>query len=587
MGVREVVERRLARLRPACATLVTTAAVAGPEFGAALLARVTGEPAAAVRDLLDEAAGAHILDGPQGPLRPYRFVHDLFRESILAGLDPPALARLHLRVACALEEERDAGEPVAAAQLADHFAKGGPGAGDGGRPLRRPGRRRGHPAPGPRRGRPPPGAGSRGPRRAGPWRPPDRAAARARRRPPPGRRPGRQLAGLPPGGRAGPAARPTRARLARAALGLHAVGTRSWPSPVQELVPVLEEAAAALGDQDPPLRARVLASLARELAWNGTDLARASRLADEAMATARGTGDRATLGACLVARHNAGWGPQNAADRLALAGRVAELAGREDPELLAEARLLAATDRLELADPRFQRELAEFLRVAADLGQPRLRYAALARRAAQGLLAGRLDEAERLTVEAADLGRAIGEPDVADVEQAQLWELRSLQGRRSELLPQVRAVFGGRLAAGVLPPGHDPAGAGRPRRRRGGGRPAAGQRGPGGVPGRPELDPGGHLRERAGRRPGRCARPASGCTTRSARWPAARRSSGRRSPSGVPSTTTWACWPRPWAGRRRPGATSSGPWPSTSRLGARTWALRSRYELALRPPGPG
>jgi predicted ATPase len=130
VGVREVVERRLARLRPACATLVTTAAVAGPEFGAALLARVTGEPAATVRDLLDEAAGAHILDGPQGPLRPYRFVHDLFRESILAGLDPPVLARLHLRVACALEEERDAGEPVAAAQLADHFAKGGPGAGE-------------------------------------------------------------------------------------------------------------------------------------------------------------------------------------------------------------------------------------------------------------------------------------------------------------------------------------------------------------------------------------------------------------------------------------------------------------------------
>jgi len=122
---------------------------------------------------------------------------------------------------------------------------------------------------------------------------------------------------------------------------------------------VLEEAAAALGDQDPPLRARVLASLARELAWNGADLARASRLADEAMATAGQAGDLATLGACLVARHNAGWRPDNAADRLALANRIAGLAGDQDPELLAEARLLATTDRLELADPGFQRELAE------------------------------------------------------------------------------------------------------------------------------------------------------------------------------------------------------------------------------------
>jgi len=440
VGVREVVERRLARLGPACATLVTTAAVAGPEFGAALLARVAGEPVATVRNLLDEAVGAHILDGPQGPLRPYRFVHDLFRESILAGLGPPALARLHWRVACALEEERDAGEPVAAAQLADHFAQGGPGAGDAAvryaalaaaeatrrlaheeaaRQLARALEILDEPAQADRTGLLLELAGAR--RRAGDlagsWQACLQAAELARR-------------AADPNG------------LARAALGLHAIGTRSWPSPVQELVPVLEEAAAAVGDQDPPLRARVLASLARELAWNGTDLARASRLADEAMATARRTGDRATLGACLVARHNAGWGPRNAADRLALAGRIAELAGREDPELLAEARLLAATDLLELADPRFQRELAEFLRLAADLGQPRLRYAALARRAAQALLAGRLDQAERLTAEAADLGREIGEPDVADVEQAQLWELRSLQGRRSELLPQVRAVFG-------------------------------------------------------------------------------------------------------------------------------------------------
>jgi hypothetical protein len=69
----------------------------------------------------------------------------------------------------------------------------------------------------------------------------------------------------------------------------------------------------------------VLASLARELAWNGMDLARAARFADAAIATARAAGDRATLAACLLARHNAGWGPQNAADRLALAGQVRTL----------------------------------------------------------------------------------------------------------------------------------------------------------------------------------------------------------------------------------------------------------------------
>ena len=128
VGVREAVERRLDRLSPACAELVTAAAVAGPECDAALLARVAGEPAATVRDLLGEAVRARVLDGPDEPLRPYRFAHDLFRESLLAGLDPPALASLHLRVGQALETERDAGVPVTAAQLADHFARAGPGA---------------------------------------------------------------------------------------------------------------------------------------------------------------------------------------------------------------------------------------------------------------------------------------------------------------------------------------------------------------------------------------------------------------------------------------------------------------------------
>jgi hypothetical protein len=66
----------------------------------------------------------------------------------------------------------------------------------------------------------------------------------------------------------------------------------------------------------------------------------------------------------------------------------------------------------------------------------------------RALLAGRVDEAERLVAEAAALGREIGEPDAADVEHAQLWELRGLQGRRSELLPLGRALFGDDSPAG-------------------------------------------------------------------------------------------------------------------------------------------
>jgi hypothetical protein len=442
-GVREAIRRRLARLRPACLELLGAAAVAGPEFGPSLLARATGGAPGAVRDLLEEAVAANLLTAPPGPLRPYRFANDLFRETILDGLAPGDRSRLHLRVATALEAERDAGGGVPAAQLAGHFAQAG---GDGaeaavryaglaaaeatrrlaheeaarhwaralevldGSPLADPGRRTGLLL--------------------------ELAAARRRA----GDLPGSRQACL----RAAELARGAgdAPGLARAALSLQAVGVRSRPSLVHELVPVLEEAAAALGDRDRPLRARVLAALARELAWNGMDVDRAARLAAEASATARRTGDPALLAACLLAQHNAGWRPQNAAERLATASRVAELAGGAgDLELLAEARLLRAADLLELADPGYAAELAEFLRIAPDLGQPRLRYAARTRLATQALLAGRAGEAERLVADAAALGREIGEPDAADVELVQLWELRGLQGRRAELAGQARALF--------------------------------------------------------------------------------------------------------------------------------------------------
>src|SRR6266496_5773351 len=141
-----------------------------------------------------------------------------------------------------------------------------------------------------------------------------------------------------------------------------------------------------------------MASLARVLAWHGRDLPRARELAADAVAAARQAGDPRLVAACLVAQHNAIWRPGTAADRRGLAAEVIELAEGDgtDPELVIEARLLAATDLLELADPAFRAELEEFLRLAGLSGQPRLSYAAMVRRAALALLAGRLAEAQRV-----------------------------------------------------------------------------------------------------------------------------------------------------------------------------------------------
>ncbi|MCZ0982617.1 hypothetical protein O1L60_37045 [Streptomyces diastatochromogenes] len=65
--------------------------------------------------LLEPALNARIVtrDGPDG----YRFAHDLFREELIAELDPARRARTHLAVARTLE---DVGRP---AELAWHYAQ--------------------------------------------------------------------------------------------------------------------------------------------------------------------------------------------------------------------------------------------------------------------------------------------------------------------------------------------------------------------------------------------------------------------------------------------------------------------------------
>src|SRR5262249_19797822 len=148
-----------------------------------------------------------------------------------------------------------------------------------------------------------------------------------------------------------------------------AIGSRIW-WPADQLVAVLSEAldaitaAGAAGEDATVLRLRLMASLARVLAWHGLDLPRARELAAGADAVAGAAGDVPSLGACLMTQQNAVWSPGTAGERRAMAAEVAALAeDTGDRELALEARLLAATDLLELADPAFRAELDEFARL--------------------------------------------------------------------------------------------------------------------------------------------------------------------------------------------------------------------------------
>jgi tetratricopeptide (TPR) repeat protein len=437
LGVREAIAGRLERLGPDCVELLGAAAVAGPEVRPPLLARVAGLEPSAVLDLLERAARAGVLVAPAEPLGAWRFAHDLFREALEERLGAGRRARLHLAIARTLEAERAGGGAASAAQLAGHYALAtGAGAAEeavrwSALAAREASGRLAHEE------------------AALHWR----RVLRIRDAAPEaggGNRIGTLLALGDADRRGGdmPAAREDYLRaadlarregdaagLAGAALGMHAVGTRML-QPDDELRGLLEEALAALGDRAEPagLRPRVRASLARALAWSGRDLPRARELAERAVAEAEAGADRATQASCLLALHNAIWGPGTAAERQELASRIIALAkAAGDRELEVEARLLRAADLLELADPAFRAELGDFFHEAETLRQPRLRYLAVSRRAMLAVMAGRFDEAERRLEEAFALGSEIGEPDAAGVRAEQLWEVRSAQGRRMEL----------------------------------------------------------------------------------------------------------------------------------------------------------
>lgn len=218
--------------------------------------------------------------------------------------------------------------------------------------------------------------------------------------------------------------------LARAAIGIHGLG---WRTSHAESIAHLQEAVVALPEPPSVLRARVLASLARDLhhSRHEHDWERAPVLAEEAVACARAVDDPDTVAFCLLALHDARWRPGTAGQRLPVVEEMSA-AGHAagDPEMVAQATLLRATALIELGDPRGILDLEAYCGMAEELGHARAQYAALSRRATVALLAGRLGEAEERAEEAFALGRSIGEPDAAGVHETLLWATRRVGGTR-------------------------------------------------------------------------------------------------------------------------------------------------------------
>ena len=342
-GVRDVIRSRLGRLPPESGRALATASVLGREFGFEALEQVSDLAGETLLEALDAATAAAILvDVPRAPGR-LRFGHGLIREVLYEGLGPARRARLHGRVAAALEELYAADVEPHLAELAHHYAASGNTAS---------------------------------------------AVAYARRA---GDRAGQQLAyeeavrlyraalaaaqdasegahvetdlrlalgdALAKAGdmataretflQAAKRAREARLadRLARAALGYG--GRFVWGLAEDDrLVPLLEEALVALDRRDGALRARLLARLGGALRVASPQ--RSASLTLEAVEEARRCGDHAALASALVSRRVALWGPDNLEELFALSNEIIELveaAGDRELAVSAHTLLLELTSR--------------------------------------------------------------------------------------------------------------------------------------------------------------------------------------------------------------------------------------------------
>ena len=349
-GVREVTGRRLARLGEPARGMLATAAVIGREFDFDVLEEVGPLRGDDLVAALEEAVAARVLREDADRVGRYSFSHALMRATLYDGLSALRRARLHGRVGEALIARRGHQLDPYLGQLAHHFALAAPV------------------DPSERAVDFALAAGRRADRLLA-WEEAAGHYAAALR--------ARELAGAPedrlrgelllalgaaqeragaPETRATFALAAATARtvddpalLGRAALGY--AGRWSQLGRVEEDVAArLQEALGALGAEDSPLRARLLARLALELYYAG-DPDRRLALSGEAVALARRLGDPLTLAVCLDARHYALWRPETVQERLEVASelrRIAEEVG--DHELELEGAGWTVVDLLELGD---------------------------------------------------------------------------------------------------------------------------------------------------------------------------------------------------------------------------------------------
>jgi eukaryotic-like serine/threonine-protein kinase len=449
-SVHDVIARRLAHLSPECRRVLVLASVLGREFALSPLAQMSALSEDDVLDELDGAMAARVVSDVSAGSGRLRFAHVLIRDTLYDGLTHARRIKLHRLAMEALETLYGERAGVHLSELAHHAIAGSD--------LER---------------------GVRYARRAG-----DhalallayeesarqyRAALEALDVVSPSDETARCELLLSIGeaeARSGDGVTAKRTfveaadvarrvglarELARAAMGYGGRIVWARAGPDDRLVPLLEEALAALGDEDDKLRSTLLARLAGALRDERTR-ERRDQVSRDAVELARRTNDPEVLAYALDGRASAIHGPDRLDECLGLGTELRELAARiGDRERVVAGHMIRIMMLLTLGDVRAaEADLAASTRIAEDLRQPAQLWQAYSTQALVALAAGRFSEAEPLMEHSLALGERAQRGEAIPVYQGQRYMLSDFRGTLHEVEPAVRSLAVGNPARPVF-----------------------------------------------------------------------------------------------------------------------------------------
>lgn len=436
-GVREAIALRIRRHSELCTEVLTLASVIGREFGLVLLQRASGLQEEELLEALEEAAAARLVAEVPGARERLRFTHILIRDALYTNLPAARRLRLHRAIGETLEALYARNPDPHLAELAHHYLKAGSLSAD--KAIEYAER-----------------AGDRAASQHG-YEEAARHYSTALRmlettgsdddhricaillslgdvlsragREPEAKDALRRAAALAE--QAGRSDQLTRAALQ---YGGRFAWARASTDPA--LVPLLERALAAIGEQDRPARVKLLARLAAALR-DEPSRDRRLALAQEALEMARRSGDPVTLAFALEGHWTAVEAPELLArgDGIAVGDELIHLGEQiGDTE-----RVFAGHDhRLHcfwtLANRgQVEVELGALTALAEELRQPAQRWSVGTGRTMLALMEGHFGRAEQLIAETLAVGGQVQSWNAVVSQRLALFVLRREQGRLAEL----------------------------------------------------------------------------------------------------------------------------------------------------------